>query len=146
MIQTAKHVHTENPDGGPEFGGAPRQRHWSADFSRLTVPENPTGTPALKTILSRHPLQTQVLRTEPTRPHVQLGQVQAEPSSDSLPTPQIEQALQKAAAKMGANAVVIVADRTQTMGAVVTGPLWARQVDTISGRVIVGVAIRYTGP
>ena len=24
--------------------------------------------------------------TEPTRPHVQLGQVQAEPSSDSVPT------------------------------------------------------------
>jgi hypothetical protein len=92
------------------------------------------------------PLQIQILRTEPTRPHVQLGQVQAEPSSDSVPTQQIEQALQKAAAKMGANAVVIVADRTQTMGAVVTGPLWARQLDTITGRVIVGVAIRYTGP
>ncbi len=92
------------------------------------------------------PLQVQILRTEPTRPHVQLGQVQAEPSSDSVPNPQIEQALQKAAAKMGANAVVIVADRTQAMGAVVTGPLWARQLDTITGRVIVGVAIRYTGP
>ena len=59
---------------------------------------------------------------------------------------QIEQALQKSAAKMGASAVVIVADRTQTMGAVVTGPLWARQLDTITGRVIVGVAIRYSGP
>ncbi len=91
-------------------------------------------------------LQVQILRVEPTRPHVQLGQVQAEPSSDRVPNPQIEQALQKAAAKMGANAVVIVADRTQAMGAVVTGPLWARQMDTITGRVIVGVAIHYTGP
>jgi uncharacterized protein YbjQ (UPF0145 family) len=77
---------------------------------------------------------------------VQLGQVTAEPSSDSVPNQKIEQALQTAAAKMGANAVVIIADRTQTMGAVVTGPLWARQVNTIAGRVIVGVAIRYTGP
>lgn len=92
------------------------------------------------------PLQVQILRTEPTRPHVQLGQVQAEPSSDSVPTQQIEQALQKSAAKMGANAVVIVADRTQAMGTVVTGPLWARSIDTITGRVIVGVAIHYTGP
>jgi hypothetical protein len=91
------------------------------------------------------PLQIQILRTAPTRPHVQLGQVQAEPSSDSVGAAQIEQAMQKSAAKMGANAVVIVADRTQAMGAIVTGPLWARQLDTITGRVIVGVAIRYTG-
>ncbi|MCX6924315.1 MAG: hypothetical protein NT154_14040 [Verrucomicrobia bacterium] len=92
------------------------------------------------------PAQIQILRAEPTRPNVQLGQVQAEPSSDSVPSLQIEQALQKAAAKMGANAVVIVADRTQYMGTIVTGPLWARSVNTISGRVIVGVAIRYTQP
>jgi hypothetical protein len=92
------------------------------------------------------PLQVQILRTAPTRPHVQLGQVQAEPSSDSVGSAQIEAALQKSAAKMGANAVVIIADRTQAMGAVVTGPLWARQLDTITGRVIVGVAIRYTEP
>jgi hypothetical protein len=92
------------------------------------------------------PLQVQILRTAPARPHVQLGQVQAEPSSDSVPNQQIEQSLQKAAAKMGATAVVIVADRTQIMGAVVSGPLWARSVQNISGRVIVGVAIHYTGP
>jgi hypothetical protein len=91
------------------------------------------------------PLQVEILRATPTRPHVQLGQVTAEPSSDSVPRLEIEQALQKAAAKMGANAVVITADRTQIMGAYVTGPLWGRQVDTITGRVIVGVAIHYTG-
>ena len=92
------------------------------------------------------PATIQILRVAPTRPHVQLGQVQAEPSSDSVPNLQIEQALQKKAARMGANAVVIVADRTQVMGAVVSGPLWARSVDNITGRVIVGVAIRYTQP
>ena len=92
------------------------------------------------------PLQVQILRTAPTRPHVQLGQVQAEPSSDSVPKQEIEQALQREAAKMGADAVVIVADRTQIMGTVVSGPLWARSVDTITGRVIIGVAIHYTGP
>jgi len=92
------------------------------------------------------PTQVQILRTEPTRPNMQLGQVQAEPSSSSVSNLQIEQALQKSAAKMGANAVVIVADRTQIMGATVSGPLWARSVNTISGRVIIGVAIRYTQP
>jgi hypothetical protein len=91
------------------------------------------------------PAQVQILRTEPTRPNVQLGQVQAEPSSSSVSNQQIEQAIQKAAAKMGANAVVIVVDRTQIMGATVTGPLWARSVSQVTGRVIVGVAIRYTG-
>ena len=92
------------------------------------------------------PTQVQILRAEPARANVQLGQIQAEPASDSVSTAKIEQSLQQAAAKMGANAVVIVADRTQNMGAVVTGPLWARQLDTITGRVIVGIAIRYTGP
>jgi uncharacterized protein YbjQ (UPF0145 family) len=92
------------------------------------------------------PAQVQILREIPTRPHMQLGEVQAQPSSSSVGNPQIEQALQKAAAKLGANAVVIVADHTQVVGATVTGPLWARSVNTFSGRVISGVAIRYTQP
>ncbi len=91
------------------------------------------------------PAQVQILRTEPTRAHVQLGQVQAQPSSSSVANPQIEQALQKVAAKMGADAVVIVQDTTQVTGAFVTGPLWARSVNQVTGRVITGVAIKYTG-
>ena len=90
--------------------------------------------------------QVQILREEPARPHVKLGEVQAQPSSSSVSNLQIEQALQKAAARMGANAVVIVADHSQVVGAMVTGPGWARSVNPISGRVIVGVAIRYTQP
>jgi hypothetical protein len=90
------------------------------------------------------PAQVQILRTEPTRAHAQLGQVRAQPSSSSVGNPQIEEALRKVAAKMGADAVVIVQDTTQVTGAVVTGPLWARSVDQITGRVITGVAIKYT--
>lgn len=93
-----------------------------------------------------NPAQVQILRTEPTRPHVQLGQVQAQPSSSSVPNAEIEQALQKLGSKMGADAVVIVQDTTQVTGAYVTGPLWARSVNQVTGRVIVGVAIKYTGP
>jgi hypothetical protein len=92
------------------------------------------------------PAQVQVLRTQPTRPHVRLGEVTAEPSSDSVPVTEIEAALQKAAAKMGADAAVVVYDKTQTTGAYVTGPWWGRSVETIQGRVIVAVAIHYTGP
>ena len=133
-----------------------RQLHWLISCAALTGLLAVTGCNTVS-ISSRQylggptypptdPLQVQILRTAPTRPHVQLGQVQAEPSSDSVGAAQIEASLQKAAAKMGADAVVIVADRTQAMGAIVTGPLWARSVDTITGRVIIGVAIHYTGP
>ena len=92
------------------------------------------------------PAQVQILREAPTRPNVKLGEVQAEPSSDSVSNQQIEQALQKSAAKLGANAVVIVADHRQVVGATVVGPGWARNVYPVSGRVIVGVAIHYTQP
>jgi len=89
------------------------------------------------------PAQVQILRAAPTRPHVRLGEVQAEPSSDSVPVAEIEAALRKAAAKMGADAAVVVYDKTQTTGAYVTGPWWGRSVETIQGRVIIAVAIKY---
>ncbi len=92
------------------------------------------------------PALVQILRTAPTRPHVRLGEVTAEPSSDSVPVAEIEAALRKGAAKMGADAAVVVYDRTQTTGAFVTGPWWGRSVQTIQGRVIIAVAIHYTGP
>ena len=92
------------------------------------------------------PAQVQILRTQPTRPHVRLGEVTVQPSSDSVPVTEIEAALQKAAAKMGAEAAVVVYDKTQTTGAYVTGPWWGRSVQTIQGRVIIAVAIHYTGP
>ena len=91
------------------------------------------------------PAQVQILRQEPPQPHLQLGEIRAEPSSDSVGAQKIETALQKAAAQMGANAVVIVQDRTQITGARVTGPWYGRSVQEITGRVIIAVAIRYTG-
>jgi hypothetical protein len=90
------------------------------------------------------PAQIQILRTPPTRPHVRLGEVTAEPSSDGVSVQKIETALSAAAAKMGADAVVIVSDRTQVTGAMVTGPWYGRTVQETSSRVIVGVAIKYT--
>jgi hypothetical protein len=90
-----------------------------------------------------NPALVEILRTQPTRPHVRLGEVTAEPSSDTTPVADIEAALRKAAAKMGADAAVVVYDKTQTTGAYVTGPWWGRSVETIQGRVIIAVAIKY---
>lgn len=90
-----------------------------------------------------NPAQVEILRTEPTRPHVRLGEISLEPQ-DHPQVSEIEEKLRTAAAKMGANAAVIVADKTQIIGAWVTGPWFAREADPIYGRVIIAVAIRYT--
>jgi len=92
------------------------------------------------------PATVQILRTEPTRPNIRLGEIHAEPYSESTPAVKIEEALQKAAAKLGANAAVVVYDKTQVVGAMVTGPWYGRSIENITGRVVVAVAIRYTGP
>src|SRR5262249_39073808 len=89
------------------------------------------------------PATVEILRTEPTRPHVRLGEVQAEPATESVSAQKIELALQKGAAKLGANAAVVVCDKTEVVGAVVNGPWWGRSIDTIQGRVVIAVAIRY---
>jgi hypothetical protein len=89
------------------------------------------------------PASIQVLQTQPTAPHVRIGEVTLQPQGN--PTkPQMEEKLRLAASKMGANAVVIVADQTMVFGATVMGPWWGRTVSPDVGRVIVGVAIRYT--
>ena len=88
------------------------------------------------------PATVQILQTAPNVAHVRLGEITVEPSGN--PTKEMIQAkFRTAAAKMGANAVVIVADQTRVMGAYVTGPWWGRQVQTTTGRVIIGVAVRY---
>jgi hypothetical protein len=89
------------------------------------------------------PSQVQILRTEPTRPHVRLGEVRAEPSSESVNVSKIEEALRQEAAKLGADAAVVVYDRTQVTGAWVTGPWRDRSVQPIEGRVVIAIAIKY---
>jgi len=84
----------------------------------------------------------QVLRAEPARPHVRLGEVYVEPEGDASPEA-IEAGLQKGAAPLGADAVVIVADRTLKMGALVETSWEKRDLLPTPDRVVVGVAIRY---
>ena len=86
----------------------------------------------------------QILRAEPTKPHDKLGQVVVDASVDPPPPiADVEAKLRAEAAKMGADAIVVVLDRVQPVGAYVTGPYWGRSLETISGRKLVGVAIKY---
>ncbi|MFO1461940.1 MAG: hypothetical protein U1G08_21370 [Verrucomicrobiota bacterium] len=91
------------------------------------------------------PATVQILRQIPQVPNVKIGEISAEPEGN--PTVQaIEQKLRTAAAAMGANAVVIVVDRTMVTGATVLGgPFWGgASIVPDTGRVIIGVAIRFT--
>ena len=90
-----------------------------------------------------NPSTVEILRHPPTRPHLRLGEITVEPQSNTSVTT-IEQKFRQAAAKMGANAVVIVSDKTQLLGIQDTGPWYGGDLTPITGRVIVGVAIRYT--
>ena len=98
----------------------------------LAVPSYPPTDPA----------SVQILRAPPTQPHERLGEISLQPEGNPS-VQEMEAKLREAAAKMGAEAVVIVADRMHYMGAFVSGPWWGREISPIYGRVIVGVAIKY---
>jgi hypothetical protein len=90
------------------------------------------------------PAQVTILRTEPTRPHIRLGEISATVSIDPAPPiADIEAKIQSQAAELGADAAVIVVDRVQAIGVMATGPWWGRDVDTITGRKLIAVAIKY---
>jgi len=90
------------------------------------------------------PTAVQILRTEPTAPHDRLGEIMVDASTEPAPPiSEIEEKLCKAGAKLGADAVVVVYDRIQPTAAYVSGPWWGRSVETVSGRKLIAVAIRY---
>jgi hypothetical protein len=90
------------------------------------------------------PNEVVVLRTEPMRPHIRLGEVLIDASVDPAPPiTKVEEKLRDEAAKLGGDAVVVVYDHIQPVGAYVNGPLWARDVETIEGRKLKGIVIKY---
>ncbi len=97
------------------------------------------GVPA---VAATTPASVEILRKEPKRPHVQLGEVVASPK-DGATTDEIELALKTEAAKLGANAAVVVQDRTRRIGTSVSGTWWVRYATPVYARQIVAVAIRY---
>jgi hypothetical protein len=90
------------------------------------------------------PANVAILRAEPGRPHDRLGEVVVDASTEPPPPiADVEAKMRAEAAKLGADAVVIVLDRVVPTGVYVSGPWWGRSVDTVTGRKIVGVAIKY---
>lgn len=88
------------------------------------------------------PARVEILRHEPRRPHDRLGEVALSPSGNP-PVSEMEAALRGEAARLGADAVVLVQDKTRRMGSFVTGPWWARSHTPVLQRLIIAVAIRY---
>jgi hypothetical protein len=88
------------------------------------------------------PATVEILRREPRRPHEKLGEVYLEPSGHPS-VAEMEQAIRTEAAKLGADAAVLVYDRTKRIGTVYQGPWWARSSHAVYGRWIVAVAIHY---
>lgn len=75
-----------------------------------------------------------VLREEPSAPHDVLGQIVIEPET-VLPMSKIEQMLRQEAARMGADAVVIVSDMNMRVG--------ESREEMVGGQVVAANAIRY---
>jgi hypothetical protein len=85
------------------------------------------------------PAQIDLLRREPRRDHIRLGEVWIKPSW-RMDRFYVESELREKAARMGADALVIVADRYFREGVVYSywhGPR------AVTERQIVGIAIRY---
>ena len=90
------------------------------------------------------PATVVVLRHAPKMPHVRLGEIDVDASTDPAPpVSEVEQKLREAGAKLGANAVVVVHDHLQRAGSYVSGPWWGRTVVPITARKVIAVAIRY---
>jgi hypothetical protein len=83
-----------------------------------------------------------VLYTEPSRPHLRLGEINLEPHVKQSAA-ELEQQLQEAGAQLGADAAVVVADPANLVGGVVASSWWGRGIAPVHGDVVVAVAIRY---
>ncbi len=86
------------------------------------------------------PGDIELLRHEPRRDHIQLGEVWIKPEP-GMGRFYVENELREKAARMGADALVIVEDRFLG-GGVVARSYWRGAV-VYRERIIVGVAIRY---
>ncbi len=99
----------------------------------LGVPNYPPTTPA----------QVQIVTQQPKQPHERLGEIilsgEGNPSRDTL-----EKKLKEEAAKLGANAVVIIYDKTHVFPIVYVDWYWGPSgVSEEMHREVVGMAIRY---
>ncbi len=91
-----------------------------------------------------NPAQVQILRTEPARPHVKLGEITVDATSSPPPTAQeVDGMLRMAAARLGADAAVVVVDTTQPGLPVASGTWWGRTPMSRAAREVIAVAVKY---
>lgn len=89
------------------------------------------------------PARVAIVHEPPNQAHDGLGEIVVDASlRPAPPIEQIEDKLRAEAAKLGAEAVVIVLDRVQPIGFYVYGPWWG-SAEPVMGRRVVGVAIKY---
>ena len=97
--------------------------------------------PGVPTYLPISPESVEILRSPPLGPYQRMGEIHIQPQG----TPSQKEILKKfkkAAAKMGADAVVLVADKSMLVGGPVAGPeWWNAELSPGSDRIIVGIAI-----
>jgi hypothetical protein len=89
------------------------------------------------------PAKIEILRDVPARPHVELGQVWAHSSDRNADASELEDALRKEAAKLGADAFVVWRDEIQTGDGANSEPGGSRALKAAHGRSILGAAIKY---
>ena len=83
----------------------------------------------------------QILRVEPARPHIKLGEITvAVPASPAPSVHEVDNILRTAAARLGADAAVLVVDPIQPTAGVASGNWWH---GTSSGREAIAVAVKY---
>ena len=109
-----------------------------------TAPPPPDPTIAAPQGRPTDPSPVETPRKPPTRPHAQIGEVFLSPSPDT-PVDSIEKALRTESARLGADAAVVVHDRTKRVGTYISGSWWVRYHTPVYSRQVVAVAIRYEG-
>ena len=88
------------------------------------------------------PAKVQILAAEPKEPKERLGEVRLS-TGESPPREQLEEKLRQAAAKLGADAVYVVYDKTHVFPVVYVGWAGPGGVSEETRREIVAVAIKY---
>ena len=88
----------------------------------------------------------EILRSEPNRPYQKLGEIYLQPNGNPSQR-EILKKFKKAAAKMGADAVILVADKSGlTVGPVASPEWWNPELSARSDRILIGVAIWFPEP
>ena len=106
----------------------------SACASVARLPSPPAGDPSM----------VEILRIEPRRAHGRLGEIVVDASGEQAPpVAETEQRLRTLGLRLGADAIVVVYDTVQPAALYVSGSWRGHSADGVSGRRLVGVAIRY---